>query len=125
MENVLKMKQNRKGTIAITGATSSLRARKETAAFSPAKAAQRMLAQSLNKSLAPYNVNVFMVIIDGAIDTEKNRNWEKFKNMPKDCFIQPDGVADVFWNMASQGGSCRSFEIEVTASGQEYGERLN
>ena len=41
------------GVIGITGATASLRGKPFTAGFAPAKAAQRMLAQSLARDLGP------------------------------------------------------------------------
>lgn len=47
------MKEQRSGVILFTGATASLRGGKTTAAFAPAKAAQRSLAESMARSLWP------------------------------------------------------------------------
>ena len=47
------------GVVGVTGATASLRGKPFTAGFAPAKAAQRMLAQSLARDLGPKNVHVF------------------------------------------------------------------
>ena len=63
------------GVLAVTGATASLRGKPFTAGFAPAKAGQRMLAQSLARELGPQNVHVFYTIVDGLV---RNRIAESF-----------------------------------------------
>lgn len=73
------------GTILFTGATASLRGGKATAAFAPAKAAQRSLAESMARSLWPAGIHVGVVIVDGVVDLSGTR-----AAMPD----KPDGFFD-------------------------------
>jgi NAD(P)-dependent dehydrogenase (short-subunit alcohol dehydrogenase family) len=59
------MKANGEGAIVFIGATASRRGAKRTAAFAPAKAAQRSLAESMARHLWPAGVHVALVVIDG------------------------------------------------------------
>merc|ERR1712062_623303 len=77
-----KMIQNGGGNVAITGSTASVRARPPTAAFGAAKAAQRMLSQSLAQDLGPKNIHVFYVVVDGRVDTNEAPGTEQ----PKSCW---------------------------------------
>ena len=52
------MKARGSGTILFTGATASLRGGRTTAAFAPAKAAQRSLAESMARTLWPVGIHV-------------------------------------------------------------------
>mmetsp|Transcript_18085 Transcript_18085/g.22227 ORF Transcript_18085/g.22227 Transcript_18085/m.22227 type:complete len:196 (-) Transcript_18085:412-999(-) len=56
-----RMEKRGGGVIGVTGATASLRGKPVTAGFAPAKAAQRMLAQSLARQLGPKDIHVFML----------------------------------------------------------------
>src|SRR5438105_8238406 len=57
-----------RGTVLFTGATASVRAGSGFAAFAAAKFGLRAVAQSMARELAPKNVHVAHLIIDGAID---------------------------------------------------------
>ena len=59
-----------RGTILFTGATASLRGGSGYAAFASAKFGLRGVAQSMARELAPKNIHVAHLIIDGAIDSE-------------------------------------------------------
>jgi NADP-dependent 3-hydroxy acid dehydrogenase YdfG len=94
------------GAIMITGATASMRGKPFTAGFAPAKGAQRLLAQALARDLGPKGVHVGLFIIDGQIgvdDTDPKR-------------IDPNAIADTYWNVATQPKTCWSFETEVRPS---------
>src|SRR3546814_21149996 len=65
-----RMTPRGRGTILFTGATASLRGGSGFAAFSGAKAALRMLAQSMARELGPQGIHVAHTVIDGAIDTD-------------------------------------------------------
>src|SRR6476619_3071790 len=67
------MKARGSGTILFTGATASLRGGKRTAAFAPAKASQRSLAESMARTLWPAGIHVAVVIIDGVVDLARTR----------------------------------------------------
>ena len=92
------------GVVGVTGATASLRGKPFTAGFAPAKAAQRILAQSLARDLGPKNVHVFYTIIDGGVKTGAE---EKSKHM------DPDHIAETYWNMANQKASSWTFEVDM------------
>src|SRR5271169_1885262 len=59
-----------RGTILFTGATASVRGGSGFAAFAAAKFGLRGLAQSMARELAPKNIHVAHLVIDGAIDSE-------------------------------------------------------
>src|SRR3546814_20552747 len=69
-EAAKRMTPRGRGTILFTGATASLRGGSGFAAFSGAKAALRMLAQSMARELGPKGIHVAHTVIDGAIDTD-------------------------------------------------------
>ncbi len=105
------MKKKSGGSIVIIGATASRRGGIKTAAFAPAKAAQRSLAESMAKYLGPFGIHVTLVIIDGIVDLPKTR--ERMPDKPDNYFVKPEDVADnVFW-LTQQAPSAWSFEIEV------------
>ena len=56
-----RMVERQSGTIIFTGATASLRGGKGYSAFSGAKGALRMLAQSMARELGPHNIHVACV----------------------------------------------------------------
>lgn len=105
------MKKNGHGSIIVIGATASRRGGINTAAFAPAKAAQRSLAESMAKYLWPQGVHVALVIIDGVVDLPQAREWMPDK--PASYFVKPDDVANtVFW-LSQQPRSTWSFEVEA------------
>lgn len=105
------MKAKGSGAIVFTGATASVRGGPRTAAFAPAKAAQRSLAQSMARSLWPLGIHVALIVVDGAVDTPRARGMMKDK--PDDFFIQPDGVAAIAADLVRQDRSAWSFEVEA------------
>lgn len=112
------MKQRKQGKIIIIGATASKRGAIKTAAFAPAKAAQRSLAESMAKYLWPYGVHVALIIIDGIIDLPKTR--ERMPDKPDDFFIKPHDIAETVYWVAHQPSSAWSFEIEVRPYGEKW-----
>ena len=67
-EVIPAMKAAKHGSIVFIGATASRRGNVKTAAFAPAKAAQRSLAESMARHLWPSGVHVAVVIVDGVVD---------------------------------------------------------
>jgi len=113
----MMIKQGRGQIIAI-GATASKRGGNNTAAFAPAKAAQRSLAESMAKYLWPYGIHVALVIIDGIIDLPTTR--ERMPDKPDNFFVKPSDVAaTVFW-LTSQALSAWSFEVEIRPFGEVW-----
>ena len=105
------MIDNGGGTILVTGATASLRGGAQFAAFSSAKAAQRNLTQSLARSLGKEGMHVALVIIDGIVDMPKTR--EMLPDMPDNAFIQPEAIADTYYNLSRQHHSAWTFELDL------------
>ena len=109
----------RSPTILITGAGASLRGRPNTAAFAPAKAAQRMLAQSLARDLGPKGVHVGYFIIDGIVDIPYIReNWMPGK--PDEFFLNPALIADAYWDFACQDRRAWTHEMDLRPHGENW-----
>ena len=101
------MKANRSGNIIFVGATASLRGVPMTAGFAPAKAAQRILAQSMARHLGPKGIHVSVMIIDGQIgdpDSGETRDGTK---------LDPRDIAEAAVSLTRQAPSAWSFEIDL------------
>jgi len=101
------MKKKRAGSIIFIGATASLRGAAMTAGFASAKAAQRILAQSMAKQLGPQGIHVSVMIIDGRIrppDKEPADDGEQ---------LEPADIATLAHYLTTQPGSAWSFEVDV------------
>ncbi len=105
------MKAAKCGNIVFIGATASRRGGAKTAAFAPAKAAQRSLAESMARHLGPSGIHVGTIIVDGVVDTPSTRKM--LPDKPDNYFIQPDDVADIVYGLTQQKPSAWSSEIEV------------
>ena len=103
------------GTILFTGATASIRGADGYAAFAGGKHALRALAQSMARELGPKGIHVGHVVIDGPIDTDATRamfpDW--FDARPGDGVMQPDDLAEIYWQLHCQPRSAWSFETDV------------
>ncbi len=104
-----------RGTILFTGATASLRGAAGFAAFSGGKQALRALAQSMARELGPRGIHVAHVVIDGPIDTAATRALfpEWFAARPADGVMQPDELAEIYWQLHRQPRSAWTFETDV------------
>merc|ERR1711953_528627 len=91
-----KMTMRGEGVIAVTGATAALRGKPITVGFATAKAAQRMLTQSLARDLGPKGIHCFYSIIDGRIGRQSGDQGQNGSRM------DPDGIADNYWYVAQQ-----------------------
>jgi len=105
------MKAKGKGAIVFIGATASRRGGRNTAAFAPAKAAQRSLAESMARSLWPTGIHVALIVIDGVVDLERTR--KAMPDKPDDFFVDPAGVAEIAWQLTGQSRRAWSFEVEA------------
>jgi NAD(P)-dependent dehydrogenase (short-subunit alcohol dehydrogenase family) len=105
------MKRAGRGSIIFIGATASRRGVARTAAFAPAKAAQKSLAESMARHLWPSGIHVSLIIVDGVVDLPRTRAMMKDK--PDAFFIKPDHVADLALSVTQQEQSAWSFEVEA------------
>jgi NAD(P)-dependent dehydrogenase (short-subunit alcohol dehydrogenase family) len=112
------MRDSESGSIIFIGATASRRGSAMTAAFAPAKAAQRALAESMARHLWPSGIHVAMVIIDGIVDLPRTR-----KSMPDrtdEFFVKPSSVAETVYHLSTQERSAWSFEVEARPFGERW-----
>ena len=109
------MSKRNKGTIIFTGASASLRGNSGFAAFSGGKHALRALAQSMARELGPKGVHVAHVIIDGLINNPATRELfpERFKKRGEDGILQPDEIAEAYWQLHVQPRSTWTFELDL------------
>lgn len=104
-----------RGTIIFTGATASLRGRDGMAAFAGAKHALRALAQSMARELGPKGIHVAHPVIDAAIDTAFIRDNfpERYALKDQDGIVQPDSIANAYWNLHQQSRDAWTHEMEL------------
>ena len=105
------MQARGEGAIIFTGATASRRGGPRSAAFAPAKSAQRVLAESMARSLWPLGIHVAVMIVDGVIDIPRTRAMMPDK--PDAFFLQPDAIAQIAADLVRQDRSAWSFEVEA------------
>ena len=114
------MREARSGAFIVIGATASRRGGAGAAAFAPAKAAQRSLAESMARRLWPEGIHVALVVIDGVVDLPRTR--ARLPDKPDDFFVQPDGVlADIVprW-LVDQPRTAWSFEVEARPFAEKW-----
>jgi NAD(P)-dependent dehydrogenase (short-subunit alcohol dehydrogenase family) len=112
------MKRAGKGSIVLIGATASRRGNVKTAAFAPAKAAQRSLAESMARYLWPAGVHVALLVLDGVVDLPRTRKFMADK--PDSFFVKPDDVAESVLQVVKQPRSVWSFEVEARPFGEAW-----
>ncbi len=104
-----------RGTILFTGATASVRGGAGFSAFSGAKAALRMLAQSMSRELAPLGIHVAHIVIDGGIDTEFVRGLRPdFDDLKaRDGVLSPEAIAANYVMLHKQPRSAWTHELDL------------
>ena len=106
------------GSIIAMGATASLRGVAGTAAFAPAKAAQRTLAQSMARHLGPKGVHIAHIVVDGVVGGPETRS--EFPHRPDDAFIDPIAIAKTALDLARQPRSAWSFEVDLRPFNEKW-----
>lgn len=106
------------GTILFTGATASLRGGAGFAAFAAAKFGLRAVAQSMARELAPKNIHVAHLVIDGAIDSAAiHRRLSGatgiMPDLPPDSLIQTRSVAEAYWMLHHQPRDGWTHELDL------------
>ncbi|MEQ1880296.1 MAG: SDR family NAD(P)-dependent oxidoreductase [Burkholderiales bacterium] len=97
------------GTILFTGASASVKGYPESAPFAMGKFALRGLAQSIARELAPKNIHVAHVIIDGGIAS----SYAKPEDTGQDRWLDPDAIAREYLHLHRQHRSAWTWEIEL------------
>ena len=106
-----QMQEKGEGVIGITGATASFRGMPSTMGIASAKSSIRAMAQSLCRDNGRKGIHVFHAIIDGIVDQPRTHAWMPKK--PANEFINPDAIAETYYNIAHQSPSCWTFEFNV------------
>lgn len=117
-EVIPAMKRAGNGSIVFIGATASLRGGAQTAGFASAKAAQRILAESMARSLGPQGIHVSLIVIDAVVDLPRTR--ERMPDKTDDFFIRPDDVASTAVWLTKQPRSAWTFEVVVRPFGEKW-----
>jgi NAD(P)-dependent dehydrogenase (short-subunit alcohol dehydrogenase family) len=112
------MKAKGSGSIIVIGATASRRGAARTAAFAPAKAAQRSLCEAMAKHVWPLGIHVALIVIDGVVDLPRTR--QAMADKPADFFVKPEDVAATAHWLAHQPRSAWSFEVEARPFGERW-----
>ncbi len=107
-----------RGAIVVTGNTSAHRGRALFAGMAPTKAAQRILAESMARTLGPQGVHVAFLTIDAVIDVPWTR--KAFSDKPDVFFTQPDDLAEACWQLAHQPRSAWTFDMAVRPFGETW-----
>jgi short-subunit dehydrogenase len=103
------MVQRGSGAILLTGASASVKGYPNSSAFAMGKFALRGLAQSLARELSPKGVHVAHFVIDGGIRSAGRA--EPVDN--PDSLLDPDAIAQTYWNVATQPRSAWTWEVEL------------
>jgi NAD(P)-dependent dehydrogenase (short-subunit alcohol dehydrogenase family) len=106
------------GAIVVTGNTSAWRGVANFAAFAPSKAAQRILAQSMARSLGPKGIHVAYVVVDAVIDVPWTR--QAFASKPDEFFARPEGIAETVFHVVHQERSAWTFEVDLRPFAEKW-----
>ena len=106
------------GAIVCTGNTAAYRGKPTFAGFAPTKAAQRILAESMARTLGPKGVHVAYVAIDAVIDLAWTRR--RSPDTPDDFFCKPDDIAGEVWHLTHQPKSAWSFDVTIRPFGERW-----
>jgi NAD(P)-dependent dehydrogenase (short-subunit alcohol dehydrogenase family) len=106
------------GAIICTGNTSAYRGKANFAGFAPTKAAQRVLAESMARSLGPKGVHVGYVAVDAVIDLAWTR--ERMPDAPDEFFCKPADIAGEVWHLAHQPRSAWTFDTLIRPFGETW-----
>lgn len=110
-----RMLERKQGTILFTGASASLRGNSGFAAFAGGKHALRALAQCMSRELSPQGIHVAHVVVDGLIENEATKEFlgDLYASKGDDGIIQPEDLAEVYWQLHKQPRSAWTFEQDV------------
>jgi NADP-dependent 3-hydroxy acid dehydrogenase YdfG len=76
------------------------------------KFAQRGLAQSMARELAPRGIHVAHFVIDGGIRNPSRPERMEPADKP-DSMLDPDAIAASYWNVLQQPRSAWTWEMEL------------
>ncbi|BCX80966.1 hypothetical protein MIT9_P0544 [Methylomarinovum caldicuralii] len=121
-EALRRMLPRRRGTLILTGASASLRARPPFTAFAAAKFALRALAQGLAREYGPRGIHVAHVIIDGVLDGERaRRRFPELVAVKGDSGLtRPESVAELYWQLHCQPADAWTHELDLRPATEHF-----
>jgi len=110
------------GSLIFTGASASMRGRRNFAAFNSAKGALRQLAMAMAKEYAEAGLHVGHVVIDGPIHGDKIvKGYPDYaRKRGVDGMISLEGLTDAFWYLHCQKPQAWTFEVDVRTSNEPW-----
>ena len=117
------MLERGRGTIIVTSATAAMRGNAGQHSHAAAMGGRRLLCQTLNAELAPRNIHIAHVLIDGAVDAPdtlgKMLGAERFQTLREtkgtDGLMLPEHIAETYWHIAQQHRSAWTHELDLRA----------
>ena len=97
------------GAILFTGASASVKGYPQSSSFAMGKFALRGLAQSIARELSPLGIHIGHFVIDGGIRSGARPDPA---DRP-DSFLDPDAIAESYWNVLQQPRSAWTWELEL------------
>lgn len=117
------MLERGRGTLIVTSATAAMRGNAGQHSHAAAMGGRRLLCQTLNAELAPRNIHIAHVLIDGAVDAPdtlgKMLGAERFQTLREtkgaDGLMLPKHIAETYWHIAQQHRSAWTHELDLRA----------
>ena len=105
------------GSIVFIGATASRRGGGKFAAFAPAKAAQRSLAESMARHLWPLRIHVSLIVVDGWVGAPAEIDRS---SRLQESAVDPRVVASTAVQLARQAPGGWSFEVDLRPAREQW-----
>lgn len=116
-----------RGAIFFTGATAGMRGAEGFAAFASAKFGLRAVAQAMAREIGPKHIHVAHLVIDAGVDTAFVRERiaqaegsEALENLDPGRLMNPDSVAEAYWQLYTQSPDAWTFEMEIRPFGEKW-----